>query len=60
MKLLVDYIDFDKTINIARNMNEIYDKSVIFHCFWHGDLNEKHLYSIKSCYYFNVYKKNIK
>jgi hypothetical protein len=60
MKLLVDYIDFDKTINIARNMNEIYDKSVIFHCFWHGDLNEKHLYSIKSCYYFNVYKKKHK
>jgi hypothetical protein len=37
-----------------------YNKQVIFHCYWCGTLNEKHLYSILSCYYFNVYNNKHK
>ena len=33
-----------------------YDSPVVFHSFWNGNLTEKHLYSILSCYYFNVHK----
>ncbi len=34
----------------------VYADPVTFHCFWKGPikLNEKHLFSIKSCYHFNV------
>ena len=35
-------------------------QSVIFHCYWHGNLNEKHLYSVLSCYYFNVLNRKHK
>ena len=38
----------------ALELDGVYERNVIFHCFWNGQLNEKHLYSIKSCYYFNV------
>jgi len=55
MKLLVNTTNYAKTINIALNINEDYQNSVVFHCFWNGVLNEKHLYSILSCYYFNVH-----
>ena len=58
MKLLVDTTDYYKTIQLAINLNGTYDKAIIFHCYWKGTLNEKHLYSIKSCYYFNIYNKN--
>lgn len=60
MKLLVRTTDYAETIKLAGNINESYDKSVLFHCYWNGTLNEKHLYSIKSCYYFNVYKNKHK
>jgi hypothetical protein len=60
MKLLIDTEDFDTTIQMALNMNEEYNESVIFHCYWNGILNEKHLYSILSCYYFNVHKNKHK
>lgn len=53
MKLLTKNVDYTETIELCKNMNESYDKSIIFHCYWNGQLNEKHLYSIKSCYYFN-------
>jgi hypothetical protein len=55
MKLLTKTTNYDETIKIAININEVYDKPIIFHCYWNGILNEKHLYSILSCYYFNVY-----
>jgi hypothetical protein len=54
MKLLTLDTAYDKTISLALSINETYDKPVTFHCFWAGPLNEKHLYSILSCYYFNV------
>jgi hypothetical protein len=60
MKLLIDTTDYLKTIEIASNIQESYNKPVLFHCYWNGNLNEKHLYSIQSCYYFNVLKKNHK
>jgi hypothetical protein len=60
MKLLVSKTDYLETINLAINLQGEYDKSVIFHCYWNGNLNEKHLYSILSCYYFNVYKNKHK
>jgi|688.fasta_scaffold245462_3 hypothetical protein len=56
MKLLINTTDYTETINIALNLKGEYEKSVIFHSYWNGQLNEKHLYSILSCYYFNVYK----
>jgi hypothetical protein len=58
MKLLTQSTDYTETLNIAINLNKSYDKSydkpVIFHCYWNGTLNQKHLISILSCYYFNV------
>jgi hypothetical protein len=60
MKLLTDNVNFDDTIYLTNDMNQSYGRPVLFHCFWHGNLNEKHLLSIKSCYYFNVYKKRNK
>ena len=57
MKLLCNYTDYEKTIKLTEflNDNTLYCDNVIFHCFWFGELNEKHLYSILSCYYFNIY-----
>jgi hypothetical protein len=52
--------DYIETINVAQNLKGEYTKSVIFHCYWNGSLNEKHLYSILSCYYFNVFKNKHK
>ena len=60
MKLLCATTDYNQTIKLALNINEEYNKSVIFHCYWNGTLNEKHYYSILSCYYFNVYKNKHK
>ena len=60
MKLLINKTDYEETINIAINLSGEYSKSVIFHCYWNGILNEKHLYSILSCFYFNVYKNKHK
>ena len=56
MKQLTEIHNFNKTINLALNLKNNYNKPVTFHCYWNGELNEKHLYSILSCYYFNVYK----
>ena len=53
MKLLIDKTDYNETIKMAESLNQNYDKSIIFHCYWNGILNEKHLYSIKSCHYFH-------
>ena len=60
MKLLTTTTEYTETINIAFNLQGEYSKSVTFHCYWSGVLNEKHLYSILSCYYFNVYKNKHK
>uniref|UniRef100_A0A6C0DZY9 Alpha 1,4-glycosyltransferase domain-containing protein n=1 Tax=viral metagenome TaxID=1070528 RepID=A0A6C0DZY9_9ZZZZ len=59
MKLLFKYTDYNETIKLALDINENFDNSVIFHCYWYGSLNKKHLYSIKSCYYFNRKNKII-
>lgn len=60
MKLLVNSTDYEETIKIAQSLTGEYAKSVTFHCYWNGQLNEKHLYSILSCYYFNVYNNKHK
>jgi hypothetical protein len=60
MYLLTNTTDYTETINMANNLKGQYNKSVIFHCYWYGELNEKHFYSILSCYYFNVYKNKHK
>lgn len=54
MRLLYNTTDFNKTIKFAAELRDSYDKSVIFHSYWNGNLNKKHLYSVLSCYYFNV------
>jgi len=54
MKLFTNRTDYTETINVAINLQGKYGKSVIFHCYWNGELSEKHLYSVLSCYYFNV------
>ena len=59
MKLLVNKTDYDETIQLATDINQKYEKIVTFHCYWNGILNEKHLYSIKSCYHFNKKHKII-
>ena len=60
MKLLIKTTDYNETIKLAEKLEGIYDKSVIFHCYWNGNLNEKHLYSVMSCYYFNVFNNKHK
>ena len=60
MKLLFKTTDYNETIGLATKITGDYDKSVIFHCYWCGNLNEKHLYSVLSCYYFNVLNRNHK
>ena len=60
MKLFTYNTNYNETINIAIKLKGEYNKSVIFHCYWNGQLNEKHLYSILSCYYFNVYNNKHK
>ena len=55
MKLLSKTTNYDETIEIATNLDGNYNKPVIFHCYWNGDLSEKHLHSVSSCYYFNVF-----
>lgn len=59
MKLLIDKTDYEETIQLAKDINEIYEKIVTFHCYWNGTLNQKHLYSVKSCYHFNSKHKII-
>lgn len=59
MKLLLDTTDFDTSIKIARHLTGEYKGQVTFHCYWNGNLNEKHLLSIFSCYYFNKKHKII-
>ena len=60
MKLFNNKTDYTETILSAIQLKGEYSKSVIFHCYWNGVLNEKHLYSILSCYYFNVYRNKHK
>lgn len=60
MKLLTSETSYNGTIKLVPKDVEKYKNSIIFHCYWNGQLNEKHLYSILSCYYFNVYKNNHK
>jgi len=55
MKLLALTTDYNDTIQMSKNLHGNYHDSVIFHCYWNGNLNEKHFYSILSCYYFNVF-----
>lgn len=43
MKVLTEIVDYNDTINIAKQLNGYYNKSVYFHCYWNGNLNKKHL-----------------
>jgi hypothetical protein len=57
MRKLLDIIDYDNNIEVAKNLTGEYNNPIIFHCYWKGDLNSKHLASIKSCYYYNISNK---
>jgi len=54
MELLTKETDYNKTIKLAEELKGEYNNKIYFHCFWYGKLTEKHLISIKSCYYYNV------
>lgn len=58
MELLTQETDYIKTIQIAEELKGEYNNNIYFHCYWSGKLNEKHLISIKSCYYYNVMNKH--
>ena len=61
MKILTPITDYYKTLSIAKSTsNIIYNKSVTFHCYWNGNLSNKHYYSILSFYYYNVYNNKHK
>ena len=60
MRLYDNLTDYNKSIDEAKQLNGGYDKNVIFHCYWNGNLEKQHLLSIKSCYYFNVLNKSNK
>jgi hypothetical protein len=56
MQLLTTNTCYYNTIELAKNLlSHDYNKGIIFHCYWNGDLNEKHYYSILSFYYFNIF-----
>ena len=57
--MTVLFPDYDPAaeLKMARSLTDSFDAPVIFHCYWDGELNEKHLVSLKSCYYFNVLGK---
>jgi hypothetical protein len=57
MKLLTSKTEYTETIHLANQLGGTYETPVLFHCYWNGELNEKHYYSILSCYYFNAYKR---
>lgn len=59
MKLLIATTDYNETIKIALDLKGECTDEIIFHCYWNGILNEKHLYSIQSCYHFNKKHKII-
>jgi hypothetical protein len=46
MKHLSTSDNFDDTIHIAEKLKGTYDKTVLFHSYWNGILNEKHYYSV--------------
>lgn len=55
MKSLVkNNSSYEEQITFINTLQGNYNNSVIFHCYWNGNLNEKHLISIRSCYYFNI------
>lgn len=58
MKLYKDKINSKSDLELAQDLSGSFDQNVIFHCFWNGALNEKHIISLKSCYFFNVYNKS--
>lgn len=60
MKQLSETTDYNTTIKLAKNLTGSYDTPVTFHCYWNGNLNEKHLYSVLSCYHFNVLNRKHK
>lgn len=60
MKILTKTTDYNETIKLTSKLKGKYNKPVIFHCYWNGNLNEKHLYSVLSCYYFNVLNREHK
>lgn len=61
MKLLIETTDYAITMDKINDLkNSTFDKSVIFHCYWNGELTEKHYNSILSCYYFNIFQNSKK
>lgn len=58
MKLLEKSCYYNRGIKLAQSITGDYEKPVTFHSFWTGNLNEKHFYSVLSCYYFNVHSNN--
>lgn len=55
------HIEDDKALlDYAKNLKGEYKEPVTFFAYWNGTLNKKHLHSIKSCYYFNVFNKKNK
>ena len=57
MKLYTNEVDYNITIDQSKLIKGEYNKIVLFHFYWNGILNEKHLIAIKSCYYFNIRNK---
>jgi hypothetical protein len=44
-------------LELAKSLQKTYDAPVTFHCYWDGELIEKHVISLRSCYYYNVLNK---
>ena len=60
MKLYTNSTDYTKTIEDAIKLTGDFNQSVLFHCYWNGVLNQKHVYSILSFYHFNVHNNKHK
>ena len=65
MRLFTDETSHADTIAMAQALDGSYDKPEVFHCYWNTvndyvGLNELHLFSILSCYYFNVHNNKHK
>lgn len=49
-------MDLSKAI-CEKHTDASYTEKIVFHCYWKGTLNEKHLASIESCYLFHCVGK---
>lgn len=52
--LVNKYESITAAISAAQALEGSFVDSITFHCYWNGDVSEKQLISVRSCYFYNV------